>query len=399
MKTQVFMGFAEALSAPEVAWSLVDAGHEIVVIARKGRHSALRHSSHVSVVEVTAPETNFAATISEIEQLLAARSGPERAAVLLPLDDAALYIWNLLKLPAGCTNAGASGPAANLALDKTLQVKSAADAGFCVPATTIACTTAEVHARRGELPLVLRPANAVWAGQRGLQKGRNWICATTAELERAMSIWAEQWPLLVQPFIKGTGEGVFGLATPNGIQSMSAHRRLRMMNPHGSGSSACVSQPVAGEIQAAAEHFIRNAGWRGLFMIELLRDHSGTHWFVELNGRSWGSMALSRRQGLDYPAWTVALALNPEARFGTRPMENRRLVCRNAGREFMHLLFVLRGPKSTAIQPWPSFWRTAVDLLSVHRGDGIYNWRRDDPKVFFSDWWYTVRDNLYKSRG
>ena len=53
-----------------------------------------------------------------------------------------------------------------------------------------------------------------------------------------------------------------------------------------------------------------------MFMIELLRDRTGKVWFVELNGRPWGSMALSRRQGFEYPAWHVKLAIDPQSRAG-----------------------------------------------------------------------------------
>ena len=133
-------------------------------------------------------------------------------------------------------------------------------------------------------------------------------------------------------------------------------------------------------------------------MLEMLRDVAGKLWFVEFNGRPWGSMALSRRQGLEYPAWAVKRALNPYGAIEVRVAADNRIVCRNAGREFMHLLFVLRGPKSKAIKGWPSFWRTAFELLFVYRTDKFYNWRRDDLKVFFSDCWYTVRENLYNSK-
>ena len=85
-------------------------------------------------------------------------------------------------------------------------------------------------------------------------------------------------------------------------------------------------------------------------MIELLRDQAGNLWFVELNGRPWGSMALSRRQGLEYPAWQARLALEQEF-FGWDDYLLRAtgLVCRNVGRELMHLLFVLKGAKSKAL--------------------------------------------------
>ena len=143
------------------------------------------------------------------------------------------------------------------------------------------------------------------------------ICANANEFEAALREWNESIPLLLQKYIVGVGEGVFGLATPEGVQAWSAHRRLRMMNPQGSGASACVSIPVDQCIRQKTEALIRNAKWTGLFMVELLRDRSGEAWFVELNGRPWGSMALARRQGLEYPAWSASMALSPGSHVGT----------------------------------------------------------------------------------
>ena len=147
-----------------------------------------------------------------------------------------------------------------------------------------------------------------------------------------------------------------------------------------------------------AENLIRRAGWRGLFMIELLRDGSGTPWFVELNGRPWGSMALSRRQGLEYPSWQARLTLGDESVTDRVCTSNAEVVCRHAGRELMHLLFVLRGPKSKALSNWPPFWKTVGEVGRVRAGESLYNWRRDDPKVFIADFYYTLRDNLLKVR-
>ena len=141
-----------------------------------------------------------------------------------------------------------------------------------------------------------------------------------------------------------------------------------------------------------------NAGWRGLFMIELLRDSEGKHWFMEINGRPWGSMALCRQQGLEYPAWHVQLVMDERTQAGLQVPPSPEIVCRHAGREFMHLLFVLRGAKSKALSKWPSFWKTMRDVFHFGRGDRLYNWRRDDLKVFFADFYYTVHENLFKSR-
>src|SRR5688572_15250983 len=92
----VLIGFAEALSAPEVVWSLADAGFQVRAFARRGRRSAIRHSRHVQVFDVTPPETDSAATIRDVERLLSVtpHNGSPSAPVLFPLDDAAVWVCN-----------------------------------------------------------------------------------------------------------------------------------------------------------------------------------------------------------------------------------------------------------------------------------------------------------------
>jgi predicted ATP-grasp superfamily ATP-dependent carboligase len=399
VRPRVCIGFAEALSAPEVAWSLEDAGFEVVAIGRKGRRSALRHSRRISVLEVTAPERDATAALAELTRLFEVEGLPKSGrGAILPLDDAAVWLFSQLDPGSEWVVAGPRGAAAEVALRKEVQVQAARDAGLRVPRTTIARTACDVRSRADELPLILRSADAVLVREGRLRNGRTWICSTRAELEDMIMSWAEGWPLMVQPFIRGIGEGVFGVATDRGVRGWSAHRRLRMMNPHGSGSSACVSQPVPTELQPSIERFIQESGWRGLFMVELLRDQSGALWFVEFNGRTWGSMALARRRGLEYPAWAVKQALDPATQIVGDPGHDRQVVCRNAGRELLHLGHVLRGPRSAALADWPGFWRSAMRILAVRRGEYFYNWRRDDLGVFFSDFWYTLAANIWKSR-
>jgi hypothetical protein len=108
-------------------------------------------------------------------------------------------------------------------------------------------------------------------------------------------------------------------------------------------------------------------------------------------------MALSRRQSLEYPAWTVKLALNSQFVLDNNLDFTEEVVCRNLGRELMHVLFVLRGPQSRAIRKWPSFWRALIEILLIDRKSSFYNWRREDWRVFFSDCWYTIREQVFKS--
>ncbi len=394
MKQSVCIGFAEAVSAPEVAWSLVDAGYQVIALARRGRRSALRHSRHVRIAEITPPELDCGAALSELGALLASLGEPCEQKVLMPLDDAAVWLCSQTELPSGWVCAGAGRRLAHVALDKWFQVQAAAAAGLRVPDTVLATTTEEVLGNAERFPLILRPALSLWQQGQRLSGGRNRTCASRAELERAVHDWNEAYPVLLQPFIRGTGEGVFGLATNDGIRAWSAHRRIRMVNPQGSGSSACASAEMPLDLKKPIENFIRDTGWRGIFMIELLRDQDGTRWFVELNGRSWGSMALSRRRGLEYPAWNVNLATCPEWAGVTPSKEAKHLTCRHFGRDCVHLLFVLRGPRSSAFKEWPSIWRTLFNVMRIRKEDAFYNWRGDDKTVFFTDWWYTIRQSV-----
>jgi chitin disaccharide deacetylase len=399
-RTTVLVGFAEAISAPEVVWSLVDEGYEVVAFARKGRASALRHSRHVVCHNICAPETDVQAALSELKALMRslAQGTASSNRVLLPLDDKSLLLCSRLTLDEGWLLAGAEGGRAELALNKHLQVRVAGAAGFNVPRTALVRTEDDVRRfiAAESYPLILKSANCVSIDAGRANTCPQWICANEGELERALREWGERLPLLAQPFIEGTGEGIFGLAAPDGIRAWSAHRRLRMMNPKGSGSSACISQSVSEDLRRKADDFVSRTGWRGMFMIELLRDRLGNVFFVEFNGRPWGSMALSRAQGLEYPAWQIMLALDPDFQAGIAATNTPGIVSRNVGRELMHLLFVLRGPRSKALRGWPSIWKSLRDVASFHFRDTLYNWRRDDPKVFMADMSYTIKNNLFK---
>jgi hypothetical protein len=401
--TTVLVGFAEAMSAPETVWSLVDAGFRVVAFARKGRASALRHSRHVVCHEICAPEANLQEALSDLHSLmnsLSAHATNDTQLILFPLDDKAVSLCSKMHVENPWLKAGPEGGSADLALDKNLQVEAARAAGFNVPKTVLAHTAQDLFDFGADepYPIILKSCYCVPEYQGRVYSCRKWICANRIELERAIAEWGERVPLLAQTFIAGVGEGVFGLAAPDGVRAWSGHHRVRMMNPQGSGSSACASQPVSQDIRSKSEVLIAKTGWRGLFMIELLRDDSGKVWFVELNGRPWGSMALCRRQGLEYPAWHVELAMNARSRAGLSVPSGPEIICRHAGREFMHVLFVLKGAKSKALIKWPSFWRTISDVLHFHRNDGLYNWRRDDAKVFLADFYYTIHDNIFKSR-
>ena len=98
----------------------------------------------------------------------------------------------------------------------------------------------------------------------------------------------------------------------------------------------------------------------------------GPAWFVELNGRPWGSMALARRQGLEYPAWQVTLALDASVagrvKRGWSGLQTPR-----PGAD-ARVVRAARAEVQRARQ-WPSAWNAPRRGVDPPR-DALYNWRR-----------------------
>jgi hypothetical protein len=387
--THVLIGFAEALPAAEVVFSLRAAGHRVSAFARAAA-GPLRHLPLEALHVMPDPGADWAGGASD--WLRGLMDGPGAPDLLLPLDDAGLWLANAA-LPGDPRIAGARGDCAALALDKIRQFALAREAGLAVPATW--------HLRGPEdlpedlpLPALIKPALALTAGAGGIDKGRTLYLMEPGDLPRARALLAEATqPYVAQPLVAGSGTGVFGFATPGGVQGWSAHRRVRMMNPHGSGASACAPFPVEPALAARIEAFLTLAEWRGPFMMEFLQEPGGPTWFMELNGRMWGSMALARRQGFEYPAWAVAQAQAPD--FAPPPPAPGPALSgpvRHLGRELLHLLFVLRGPKSAFHRAhWPSFRESLAGVLRPAPRRQFYN---HDP----AHRGYMLRDALWTLR-
>jgi hypothetical protein len=376
------MGFAEAMAAIETAWSLQDAGFRVVAFRRTGSHPAVRRVRGVELYDIPAPELDAFGAVAAVGALCQ-RLDP---AAILPLDDHAVWVCGQLQdltIPL----AGASGSAVDYALDKSLQLQAAEKAGLPVPETQTLEEFGE--APRIDYPVMVKPARALYQVNGVLVRPTGVVCANSVEYERAS---ARSWPgsVLVQPLLHGVGEGIFGHVGAQGVTGWSAHRRVRMVNPQGSASSACQSWPVDKDLTGSSERFLGAIGWRGLFMLEFLRDADGTPWLMELNGRAWGSMALARRRGFEYPAWTVKAALDP--RFEPAPPVNPPEVrCRNLGLELVHLAFVARGPQSEAAMGWPRRSSAVRDVCTFGKGDRLYNWNRSQPTVLLADLLGTLR--------
>jgi hypothetical protein len=381
----VLVGFADALAAPEAVASLRGAGHRVAAFARRGRPVALRRLREVEIVEVTAPEDDLAACVGEVAALAAVHE------LTMPLDDPAVLVVDR-GLPGDTPVVGPRGLQARLALDKRVQLRAALAAGFAVPPWV------ELDAELPsdwEFPAALKPALAAEEHEGRLRRVAPRPVATEAEARALLRTWGAATPALVQRWVAGSGAGIFGIADDEGVHHLSAHRRVRMMNPAGSGSSACASAPVPAELVGPVQRLLGEAGWRGMFMVELLRAED-EWWFMELNGRPWGSLALARRVGYEYPAWAAARALDHTAPLPPSP-PFEELLCRHLGRELMHMLFVLRGP-GTHVGQWPSRRATLRAMLASGDSTAWYNLQPGTRTLFLEDTWRTVAAQTWGRR-
>jgi hypothetical protein len=345
------------------------------------------------VYELPAPEHDAMAASSALSAAMQSANAPD---IILPLDDTGLWVMNAANVsPARI--AGASGDQVRLALDKTRQIAAAEQAGFALPETRVVRSARDLSAPL-QLPAIAKPALAVNLADGRLVKPAVTYLPDQAAVETfatSLPDSADLNPLLVQPLIAGQGEGIFGFANLSGVSHWSGHRRLRMMNPHGSGSSACVSQMPEANLLAAADAFVTASGWRGPFMIEILRDVSGTPWFMELNGRMWGSMALARAQGFEYPAWAVAQALDSSFQPPCVNPSGGSYEARHLGRDMLHLLFVLRGPRNAFYRDgWPRLVPTLAAVLHSNKSRRIYNRDSNFPAFHWYDALHTLRTGL-----
>lgn len=393
----VVVGFGDAVSTPEVCFSLRNAGFRPLVACRMERSSAAMCWIDVETFSIADPEVDYDAArrdlISSLDDLA--------VQYIFAADDAFLLLINDLQKSDDLQpviHLGPGGPAADVALDKWAQAESARKAGFNVPDTKRSATISDV--RQIALPFFMKPRYACEVEQgpsvRRIAKRPSRLIESYDMYDDIVSKYSDHDFLLQQP-VYGKGEGYFGLCHDGSIKNPSAHERVRMIDPHGSGSSACASRLPDESEADSTDKLLKSIGWQGVFMIETLVDDTGKRWFVELNGRSWGSLALARRLGFEYPGWLALAASGGDLPEVNGPRD--RLVVRHLGRDFLHFLAVLRGPKTEmARKSWPGRLSTFFHVFQPASLSRYYNYDRKYPMFFFRESMAYILNRLVKRK-
>lgn len=309
--------------------------------------------------------------------------------LIAPCDDASLLVLSQIVHPeANCLNP--VGEACNFAFDKWSQIDAARASGFAVMETRLIERETDID-RFPIRPALIKPRAALDIRGNVIGKGRAFVI-NGDRIPRKAQLEVSRRPYLIQEYKAGVGEGIFGIAHEGKVYGCFGHRRVRMMNPAGSGASACIwRKPECTEVRAA-EALVELTAWRGPFMVELLRDPSGKAWFMEFNGRFWGSLALARICGLDIPGMSFDLACGVTPQ---KPSHVEHGFARHLGRDLIHLLMVMRGPDPEGrTYTWPGRLSTLRDIMSFHRLSSFYNYNSSEPFFFIKDAAITVTNAL-----
>ena len=98
---------------------------------------------------------------------------------------------------------------------------------------------------------------------------------------------------LIQEVIEGEGNGVFVAAKNGEIFASFAHERIREVPPGGAASTLRKASEIDEELLSSAKKLISELSWNGIAMVEFKGKY-----FMEINGRPWGSMDLAVSSGV-----------------------------------------------------------------------------------------------------
>ena len=287
---------AECNAATCVVQSLGRAGHGIV-LGGMAETAFSFHSRYVlRTLVYPSPLESRRAFLSWISALLASESFD----YVLPLSDVTLYpLRDLDPRPPGLILP--ADESFEWFFDKARTLELAERCAVPIPTTRLLTPGDRPDLMSfSEFPYFVKLTRSkIWLGDRGYDLEAR-LVKNRAELSEAVSGLLPYGPVLVQSYEPGEGVGVELLCDRGNVLLSFAHQRIHEYPLTGGGSTYRVSIPVPPALLSASERLVREAGWTGVAMVEFKKANERFS-LMEVNGRFWGSLPLSRRSGVDFP--------------------------------------------------------------------------------------------------
>jgi protein-tyrosine-phosphatase len=308
--------------------------------------------------------------------------------LILPISEAAVFgaASCQSRLPSSTVVVAASATSLEYTLSKRRATAKALAIGIQCPAT--AFFMEDVPSLKS--PYIVRTDNRLMYGG-SYHKGQNWYIDNSSELMDLLSELnenGEKW--MVQEHIVGKGVGSFLLTWRGQTLLEFAHERVHEVPFYGGVSSLrrSVRDTAMG---AAAARLLLTIGYEGVAMVEFRRcSLNQAPYFVEINGRLWGSLALALHAGADFPAKLVGCYLGTSLPSASDDYATG-IYCRNVypGEvDYIRSVLAANGPVRGVYPPGKA--RVILEFFKLFFTPGVYYdylWLRD-PLPWI---WHSIR--------
>jgi predicted ATP-grasp superfamily ATP-dependent carboligase len=258
--------------------------------------------------------------------------------------------------------------------DKAETLKLAESLGLTIPPTHFIESVDQLDevAARSAPPWVIKPrcSIACWHGRRFRVNVDYAFDLESLRTKYAALHQQSPWPML-QGYVPGVGVGCFFLLHNGEILARFQHRRLREIEPTGSGSSLRMSVAADPVLTEASERLLRALGLDGLVMVEFRIAPDGPAYLMEINARPWGSMHLALAAGVDFPLlWYRAVTGAPVEKTSSY---REGVSCRYLAGDLRHLEGVLSGPPPHWSMDFPKWLPTVLAFLKFYGRELYYD--------------------------
>lgn len=291
--------------------------------------------------------------------------------VVLPISEASVFACQAVRehFPAECSAILPSEGATQIMLSKSLSTQLVSSLGVTCPRTIyfaqgVGGRREDIEAAGLRFPIVIKTDNH--SNQDGSYvKGRRFVVTDLDQAEGILHrLDSVPTRALAQEWVPGSGAGAcllrFGGKTWLGF----AHQRLHEI-PYTGGYSSYRKSVRNDGLLKLGETILDAMGFEGAAMVEFRGRPGDTPFFLEVNGRLWGSLALALHCGIDFP--TALVECYRDGRPTMARHEYRSGIrCRNIFRgEFLYLGSVLKDSAARQIAPPPPKWRAVVEFIAL----------------------------------
>ncbi|MES9824299.1 MAG: ATP-grasp domain-containing protein [Candidatus Thiodiazotropha endolucinida] len=242
----------------------------------------------------------FCKTIKEIIDIL-------NIDLVIPVTDICIFpISNMVKDGAIKNKTQlANDDTMKLAADKSELTKHAAELEIPVPSSHIIGSKKDIalHNLKIPYPVVVKPSRS-----RIMIDGK-WIFTSVTyadSYDELQSILEKTnhaiFPVILQERVRGKGIGAFYCYDNGRCIAKFSHRRIREKPPSGGVSVLRESVEIDPDIDRHSQMLLKKIKWHGVAMVEYkYDDEKDIPYFMEINGRFWGSLQLAIDAGVDFP--------------------------------------------------------------------------------------------------